>query len=106
MDWLGSKLRVERDIVRQRVGDVKTIYSGRMMSIDAEMLAALKGWKETTEFSSEKRTSNLSQFSCPIVLRSSQKAEPQTRMPHPVASPRSERFAGNCSSCERSENPV
>jgi integrase len=53
VDWLGSKLRVERGIVRQRVADVKTIYSDRMMSIDADMLAVLKAWKQTTQFASE-----------------------------------------------------
>lgn len=29
VDWLNCTLRVERSIVRQRVGDVKTVYSGR-----------------------------------------------------------------------------
>lgn len=29
VDWLNSKLRVERGIVRMRVGDVKTVYSGK-----------------------------------------------------------------------------
>ncbi len=53
VDWLNGKLRVERGIVRQAVGDVKTIYSGRMMSIDAEMLAVLKAWRQTTKFASE-----------------------------------------------------
>jgi integrase len=38
---------------RQRVGDVKTIYSGRTISIDSQMLAVLKGWKQTTQFASE-----------------------------------------------------
>jgi len=28
VNWLSSKLAIERAIVRQRVGDVKTIYSG------------------------------------------------------------------------------
>jgi hypothetical protein len=36
---------VERGIVRQRVGDVKTIYSGRTMAIDAEMIRVLRAWK-------------------------------------------------------------
>jgi integrase len=36
VDWLNSKLRVERGIVRMRVGDVKTVYSGKLMAIDAE----------------------------------------------------------------------
>jgi integrase len=53
VDWLDSALRVDRSIVRQRVGDVKTIYSGRMMSIDAEMLAVLKSWKQATQFACE-----------------------------------------------------
>jgi integrase len=53
VDWLDSTLRVERSIVMQRVGDVKTIYSGRTMSIDSEMLAVLKAWKQTTQFASE-----------------------------------------------------
>jgi integrase len=53
VDWLGGKLRVERGIVRQKVDDVKTIYSGRMMSIDAEMLAVLKAWRQATQFAGE-----------------------------------------------------
>ncbi len=44
VDWLGSKLRVERAIVRQQVDDVKTIYSGKLMSVDAEMLEVLRAW--------------------------------------------------------------
>jgi integrase len=51
VDWLNNKLRVERGIVRQRVDDVKTIYSQRKMSIDAEMLEVLKLWEQTTQFS-------------------------------------------------------
>ena len=53
VDWLGCKLRVERGIVRQIVDDVKTIYSGRMMSIDADMLAVLKSWRQQTEFAAD-----------------------------------------------------
>jgi hypothetical protein len=37
IDWLSATLRVERAIVRQRVGDVKTVYAGRLMSIDSGM---------------------------------------------------------------------
>ena len=51
--WLGGKLRVERGIVRQKVDDVKTIYSGRSMSIDADMLAVLKSWRQQTEFAAD-----------------------------------------------------
>lgn len=43
MDWLNAKLTVERGIVRQVVGDVKTEYSGRGMNIDPAMLV-LKTW--------------------------------------------------------------
>lgn len=43
VDWLNSKLSVERGIVRQQVGEVKTIYSGRLMAVDAEMLEVLRG---------------------------------------------------------------
>jgi integrase len=53
VDWLNGKLRVERAIVRQRVDDVKTIYSGRLMSVDADMLAVLKAWRQTTQFSGD-----------------------------------------------------
>ena len=51
VDWLQGKLRVERGIVKQRVDDTKTIYSQRQMTIDAEMLNALKTWKQGTQFS-------------------------------------------------------
>ena len=51
IDWLSATLRVERAIVRQRVGDVKTVYSGRLMSIDSGMLELLKSWRQTTQFS-------------------------------------------------------
>ncbi len=53
IDWLNGKLSIERGIVRQRVDDLKTIYSGRKMSIDAGMLAVLKAWKQATQFSSD-----------------------------------------------------
>jgi integrase len=35
------------------VDDVKTIYSGRLMAIDAGMLEVLKGWKQRTQFGGE-----------------------------------------------------
>jgi len=50
VDWIHGKLTVQRGIVRQRVGEVKTVYSGRKMSIDAAMLELLKHWKQTTQF--------------------------------------------------------
>jgi integrase len=51
VDWLNAKLHIRRSIVRQRVGDTKTVYSERPLTIDAEMLEVLKLWKQTTQFS-------------------------------------------------------
>jgi integrase len=53
VDWLNAKLSVERGIVRQVVGDVKTEYSGRAMNIDPAMLQVLKGWRQETQFSAD-----------------------------------------------------
>ena len=53
VDWLNGKLRIERGIVRQRVDDVKTIYSQKQMSIDPELLVILKAWKQNSQFSAE-----------------------------------------------------
>jgi len=53
IDWLNGKLRIERAIVRQQVDDVKTIYSGKMMAIDAGMLEMLKTWRQRTQFSGD-----------------------------------------------------
>ena len=51
--WLNSRLRVERGIVRQRVGDTKTAYSSRPLLIDVDMLDVLKRWKQTIQFSGD-----------------------------------------------------
>jgi len=32
---------------------VKTVYSGRLMSIDSGMLELLKSWRQTTQFSGD-----------------------------------------------------
>lgn len=53
VDWLNAKLTVERGIVRQVVGDVKTEYSGRAMSIDPAMLLVFKTWRQEAEFSAD-----------------------------------------------------
>lgn len=53
VDWLNAKLTVERGIVRQVVGDLKTEYSGRAMSIDTAMLAVLKTWRQETQFAGD-----------------------------------------------------
>jgi integrase len=51
VDWLNGRLRVERGIVCQKIGDVKTTESRRGLHIDSEMLNVLKLWKQTTQFS-------------------------------------------------------
>jgi integrase len=53
VDWLTGKLRVERGIVRQVVGAVKTEYSERQLPVDPAMLMVLKAWKQTTQFSAQ-----------------------------------------------------
>jgi integrase len=53
VDWLNGKLRIERGIVRQHVDEVKTVYSQKQMSVDAELLTMLKAWKQTTQFSAD-----------------------------------------------------
>jgi integrase len=53
VDWLNGKLRIERGIVCQNVDEVKTINSERAMSVAPEVLAVLKSWKQTTQFSSQ-----------------------------------------------------
>ena len=51
IDWLNSKLSVQRGIVKQHVDDVKTIGSEQEMTIDAAMTEVLKLWKQTSQFS-------------------------------------------------------
>jgi integrase len=48
INWLEGKVSIQRSIVRQRVGDVKTAYSKKTMSIDSEMLRVLKTWRART----------------------------------------------------------
>ncbi len=50
VDWLNSRLRIERAIVRQHVDDVKTIYSGKSIAISGEMLEVLKSWRLKLNF--------------------------------------------------------
>jgi integrase len=51
VDWLNSKLRVQRGIVNQRIADVKTQGSARTFSLSAELLECLESWKRVSEFS-------------------------------------------------------
>jgi len=51
IDWLNSKLQVERGIVGQIVDDVKTRESEGRLLIDGAVLVVLKNWKQMTQFS-------------------------------------------------------
>jgi len=51
VDWLNSKLTVQRGIVKQRVDDVKTTGSEQSMTMDAGMAEKLKWSKQTSQFS-------------------------------------------------------
>jgi len=50
VDWLSSKLRIERGIVCQQVDDVKSAESRRDLVVDHELLEALKLWKQASQF--------------------------------------------------------
>jgi integrase len=51
VDWLNGLLCVERGIVEQNVGDVKTDESRKSLAIANELLERLKVRKQSTEFS-------------------------------------------------------
>jgi integrase len=51
LDWFNVTLSIRRAIVRQRLDDVKTIYSERSMSMDVAMLDVLQGWRHASQFS-------------------------------------------------------
>ena len=51
VDWLGSRLCVQRGIVEQVVADVKTEGSARTFNLTGEMLERLKTWKQRSDFS-------------------------------------------------------
>jgi integrase len=53
VDWLSSKLNVERGIVNQIVDDVKTDGSRRPMTLDHELLAILGNWKQISQFQAD-----------------------------------------------------
>ena len=51
LDWLNSELRIERGIVSGRVDDTKTECSRTTVQLSAEVVEALKLWKQTTKYS-------------------------------------------------------
>ena len=50
IDWLGKRLSIERGVVKQVVGEVKSLHSARTMAIADSLLDVLKQWKQTTQF--------------------------------------------------------
>ena len=53
VDWLNGTMRIERGIVEQNVGDVKTEGSRKSLRIAAELLERLKMWRQTTQFAAD-----------------------------------------------------
>lgn len=51
VDWIDSKLTVERSIVCQQVDDVKTEESRKKLVMDRELLTTFQMWKQMTHFS-------------------------------------------------------
>lgn len=49
VDWLNGRLTVERGIVMQVVGDVKTTESRWQISVDSTLLAVLAMWRHNTQ---------------------------------------------------------
>jgi integrase len=50
VDWTAARLTVERGIVRQRLGPVKTKESERKMAIDPALLVQLQHWRNNSQF--------------------------------------------------------
>jgi len=50
VDWLNGTLQVERGIVAQVVDDTKSEESRKQLTIDRELLASLKTWKQSAQF--------------------------------------------------------
>ncbi len=53
VDWLNSRLTVERAIVRQRVDAVKTQGSRKQMIVDSTLLRVLAIWRQSTQFAAD-----------------------------------------------------
>ena len=51
VDWLDSRLSIQRGIVERVVDDVKTEGSAKAFTLAGELLERLKSWKQVAEFS-------------------------------------------------------
>jgi integrase len=50
IDWLHGELRLERAVVKQNTGEVKTHHSAKPLPLDAQLLEVLKAHKQSCEF--------------------------------------------------------
>jgi integrase len=50
IDWLDGEVRLERAVVKQNEGEVKTHHSAKPLPLDAQLLEVLKGHKQRGEF--------------------------------------------------------
>ena len=50
VDWFGKTISIERGVVKQIVGDVKSKGSARKMACAEELLQILRCWKQCTHF--------------------------------------------------------
>ncbi len=53
VDWLGSRVSIQRGIVNRVVDDCKTEGSAKTFTLAGELLARLKTWKQLTVFSGD-----------------------------------------------------
>ena len=53
VDWLGSRVSIERSIVEQHVDECKTANSRRSLGMASELLQRLRAWKQCAQFASE-----------------------------------------------------
>jgi integrase len=53
VDWLNGEIPIQRAVVMQNVGDVKTEASQKPLPLSDELRELLQQWKRTTDFSSE-----------------------------------------------------
>jgi integrase len=53
VNWLDAKLSIQRGVVRNRIGDCKTIGSEQSLFISPEKLDVLKTWRQRSQFASE-----------------------------------------------------
>jgi integrase len=50
VDWLAAKLSIRRAVIRNHVGDCKTIGSRRALPLATEIVATLRAWKTASQF--------------------------------------------------------